>query len=413
MPAFLRAFFLVCCNWAMPSFYEFFAGGGMVRAGLGEEWECLFANDIDAKKAASYTANWGAGRLKIADVGSLAAADLPRRADLAWASFPCQDLSLAGAYVGLQGRRSGAVWPFWRLMQALAAEGRAPSIVVLENVCGALTSHGGEDFAAIGAALADGGYRFGALVMDAVRFLPQSRPRLLIVGIRRSRAVPDRLVAAGPDPPWHPPRLAGAYEKLSRQSKAAWAWWKLPAPPPRTSTFSESIENHPRGVVWHSAAETRRLLSLMSPLHRRKVELAKTAGRPMFGAIYKRTRRDESGKSVQRAEIRFDGVSGCLRTPVGGSSRQSILVVEGSAVRSRLLSPREAARLMGLPDSYRLPENYNEAYHLAGDGVAVPVVRFLAARLLEPLLGYFCTSASIASNSLPASAQCPCADNSR
>src|ERR1035438_5825422 len=119
----------------------------------------------------------------------------------------------------------------------------------------------------------------------------------------------------------------------------------------------------------------------------------------MKGAIYKRTRRDESGKSVQRAEIRFDGVSGCLRTPVGGSSRQSILVVEGSAVRSRLLSPREAARLMGLPDSYRLPENYNEAYHLAGDGVAVPVVRFLAARLLEPLLGYFCTSASIASNS--------------
>ena len=71
---------------------------------------------------------------------------------------------------------------------------------------------------------------------------------------------------------------------------------------------------------------------------------------------------------------------------MGGSSRQSILVVEGRRVRSRLLSPREAARLMGLPDSYRLPENYNEAYHLAGDGVAVPVVRFLAARLLEPLL---------------------------
>jgi DNA (cytosine-5)-methyltransferase 1 len=146
------------------------------------------------------------------------------------------------------------------------------------------------------------------------------------------------------------------------------------------------IENRPHGVVWHTAAETRRLLSMMSPIHRRKVELARSAGRRMFGAIYKRTRSDENGKSVQRAEIRFDGISGCLRTPVGGSSRQSILVVERSQVRSRLLSPREAARLMGLPDSYKLPENYNEAYHLAGDGVAVPVVRFLATHLLEPLL---------------------------
>jgi DNA (cytosine-5)-methyltransferase 1 len=84
--------------------------------------------------------------------------------------------------------------------------------------------------------------------------------------------------------------------------------------------------------------------------------------------------------------VRFDDISGCLRTPVGGSSRQSIIIVEGKSVRSRLLSPREATRLMGLPDSYKLSQNYNEAYHLAGDGVVVPVVRFLAANILEPLL---------------------------
>ena len=366
--------------WAMPSFYEFFAGGGMARAGLGEEWECLFANDNDAKKAASYAANWGGGHLKVADVGTLTAADLPGRADLAWASFPCQDLSLAGAGAGLKGKRSGTLWPFWRLMQALAAEGRAPSLVVLENVCGALTSHGGEDFAAIGSALAGGGYRFGAVVMDAVRFLPQSRPRLFIVGVDRNRTIPESVVAASPNPLWHPSRLAGA------QPKAKGLWWKLPEPPPRAATLGDLIEDNPRGVVWHSAAETRRLLALMSPLHRRKVETAKAAGRRTAGALYKRTRTDESGRSVQRAEIRFDGVSGCLRTPAGGSSRQSILVVEGREVRSRLLSPREAARLMGLPDGYKLPGNYNEAYHLAGDGVAVPVVRFLAEHLLEPLL---------------------------
>jgi len=104
------------------------------------------------------------------------------------------------------------------------------------------------------------------------------------------------------------------------------------------------------------------------------------------GAVYKRTRADENGERRQRAEVRFDDIAGCLRTPVGGSSRQTILAVDGENVKSRLLSPREAARLMGLPDSYLLPRNYNDAYHLAGDGLAVPVVRFLAANLLEPLL---------------------------
>ncbi|TJV20225.1 MAG: DNA (cytosine-5-)-methyltransferase, partial [Mesorhizobium sp.] len=72
--------------------------------------------------------------------------------------------------------------------------------------------------------------------------------------------------------------------------------------------------------------------------------------------------------------------------PTGGSSRQTIMVVDGTRVRSRLISARETARLMGLPDDYKLPRAYNEGYHLTGDGVAVPVVRFLAQHLFEPVL---------------------------
>ena len=78
--------------------------------------------------------------------------------------------------------------------------------------------------------------------------------------------------------------------------------------------------------------------------------------------------------------------AGCLRTPGGGSSRQFIILVEGRNVRTRLLSGREAARLMGLPDDYVLPRRYSESCHLLGDGVSVPVVRFLAQNLLSPLL---------------------------
>ena len=379
------------CAVTMHSFYEFFAGGGMVRAGLGKDWNCLCANDIDPKKGASYVRNWGTDDLKLQDVGALSTADLPGCADLAWASFPCQDLSLAGDYVGLKGARSGTFWGFWALMEALADEGRPPAVIVVENVCGALTSHDGKDFASIVEAIVGCGYRFGALVVDAACFVPQSRPRLFIVAVHHTRTLPKSLEAIGSNPSWHPDNLIGAYNKLPRRSREAWIWWNLPQPPARDSTFADLIEKEPQGIEWHSTAETRRLLELMSPINREKVEKAKRAKRRTVGAIYKRTRKNENGERAQRAEIRFDDIAGCLRTPVGGSSRQSIMIVEGNRVRSRLLSPREAARLMGLPETYKLPSNYNEAYHLSGDGVVVPVVRYLAAHLLEPLLAVVTT----------------------
>lgn len=365
----------------MHTFHEFFAGGGMARAGLGPDWTCLFANDIDARKAATYAENWGSAGLHVGDVADVTTHDLPGSVDLAWASFPCQDLSLAGAGAGLDGTRSGTFWPFWGLIKGLAREGRHPRLVVLENVCGALTSHGGRDFVAIGSALASAGYRFGAIVIDAVNFLPQSRPRLFVVGVAGNASVPGHLRSPGPVLPWHTDALLQAQGRLPEKVKANWVWWHLPQPQPDARKLSDLVEEQPRGIDWHTPAQTRRLLAMMSDLNLAKVDLAMASGERTVGGLYRRTR-----AGVQRAEVRFDGIAGCLRTPSGGSSRQTILVVEGKKVRSRLLSPREAARLMGLQDDYRLPSNYNEAYHLAGDGVAVPVVRFLARSLLEQLL---------------------------
>ncbi|WP_250508220.1 MULTISPECIES: DNA cytosine methyltransferase [unclassified Caballeronia] len=369
-----------------PTFYEFFAGGGMARAGLGKDWHCLFANDFDQKKGNSYKANWGGKDLVIGDVAKVEPANLPDHADLAWASFPCQDLSLAGAGAGLDGERSGTFWPFWDLMRRLGKEDRAPRMIVLENVCGALTSHGGKDFAAIASALSGADYKFGAVVIDAVNFVPQSRPRLFIIAVAPGHPIPADLVDEGPSQPWHTDSLIQACASLSGRARSKWLWWRLPTPESRTQTFADIIEDDPQGVSWHTAAETERLVSLMSDLHLKKLAAAKKAGRRMVGAVYRRTRPDGAGGKVQRAEVRFDDVAGCLRTPGGGSSRQSIIVVDGERVRSRLLSPREAARLMGLSEKYVLPPNYNDAYHLAGDGLAVPVVRFLAANILEPVL---------------------------
>jgi len=372
---------------AMFDFCEFFAGGGMVRAGLGgAKWRCRFANDFDHKKSAVYRRNWGDGILKTADVRTLATKDMPGDVDLAWASFPCQDLSLAGGGAGLKGDRSGTFWPFWSLMKDLIAEGRPPRIIALENVCGTLTSHEGKDFAAICSTFERAGYVFGAVVIDAALFVPQSRPRLFMIGVRSDVEISAALTQSQASPLWHTRALRTALDNTPAKVRENWIWWSLPEPPRRNTSFADLVEDNPSDVKWHTPAETRRLLAMMSDVNRAKLDAAKRAKRRLVGAIYKRTRLDEAGRKVQRAEIRFDDVAGCLRTPAGGSSRQTIMLIEGKKVRSRLLSPREAARLMGLPEEYVLPNNYNEAYHLAGDGVAVPVVSFLATHIFEPIL---------------------------
>ena len=369
------------------TFYEFFAGGGMARQGLGcDSWRCLFANDFDHKKGRIYRENWGVDSLKVEDVGKLTAAELPQTADLAWASFPCQDLSLAGGGAGLKGDRSGTFWPFWRLMHSLIEEGRGPKMIVLENVLGTLSSHEGKDFASICGAFRNAGYRFGAMVIDAALFVPQSRPRLFMIGVRSDIEISDRLAGAGANAQWHPRTLRSAFDKLPQEDKRGWVWWRLPPPPLSDLRFADLIEDEPASIPWDTPERTSQLLKMMSPLNMAKVDAAKQSGQRMVGTIYKRTRADEAGSKAQRAEVRFDDIAGCLRTPAGGSSRQVILLVHGDVVKSRLISSRETARLMGLPDSYVLPSNYNEAYHLTGDGVVVPVVRHLAANLIEPLL---------------------------
>lgn len=365
----------------MGTYYEFFAGGGMARAGLGTDWQCLFANDISAKKGDAYRVNWGNDHLCVGDVFDVHEKHLPGQADLAWGSFPCQDLSLAGNGEGLDGDRSGAFWGFWRIIRELNIAGRKPRMVVLENVYGALTSHDGKDFEQIANAVASEGYLFGAVVMDAVHFVPQSRPRLFVIGIDASLAIPDYTHAELPSPAWHPDAVIRAYNRLSKTAKNAWRWWSPPLPTQRVGTLDDILEVEPRGVKWHSEEQTQKLLEMMSNVNRRKVLEAQRFGTLKVGTIYRRTR-----DGVQRAEVRFDGVAGCLRTPAGGSSRQTIMVVDGPNVRTRLISPREMARLMGLPEDYELPDRYNDTYHLLGDGVVVPVVAHLRAHLLSPVL---------------------------
>ncbi|MEQ8406420.1 MAG: DNA cytosine methyltransferase [Oceanicaulis sp.] len=375
-------------------FYEFFCGGGMARRGLGARWRCDFANDFDRDKAAAYRANYSAEEFHFGDVAEVTPAQLPGEADLAWASFPCQDLSLAGPRAGLSGGRSSAFYQFWRLIEGLQAEGRAPRLIGLENVPGLLTCSGGADFEALCRALDEGGYRVGALEIDARWFLPQSRPRLFVTALRKDLEIPEDLVLdAAPQglSPFHTRAVQKAAANLPADLNASWLWWALPVPPVPNESLAQVLEPA-RRVPWHSPEETRRLLSLMSPATKAKLAAVKKSGTPRIGALYRRMR-VEKGEKVQRAEVRFDGLAGCLRTPGGGSSRQFVVAVTGRRVRTRPMTGREYARLMGLPDDYVLPGSERAALHLAGDGVAVDVVRFLCEHLFEPVLDHARTAA--------------------
>jgi DNA (cytosine-5)-methyltransferase 1 len=327
------------------------------------------SSSVSPQKARIYRCNWGGDTLVLADIAALTSADLPDVPDLVWGSFPCQDLSVAGAGAGLAGQRSGSFW----------------SLIALENVLGTLSANGGADFTALCRAVAELGYDLGAVMMDASDFLPQSRPRLFIIAVRQGIMPPDAVVASGPQSPWHPPAIVTAYQRLPQRLQKHWRWWAMPTPAPRALKLADVIETGLPADNWDTPLKTNRLLLMMNETHLQKVALAKAQGGTVIGTIYKRTR-VEQGQKFQRAEVRFDDLAGCLRTPGGGSSLQHLLVVSPEAIRSRVMSPRETARLMGMRDSYLLPEKAFEAYQLTGDGVAVPVVRYLAKWLLEPIV---------------------------
>ena len=361
------------------TYLEFFAGGGMARLGLGDHWIPLLANDIDSQKCAAYRMNFGSDELIEGDIAALDPQALPATAvDLMWGSFPCQDLSLAGARGGINAKRSGVFFDFWRHAQTLIASGRTPRIIALENVTGLLTSHEGRDFAVIVNLLADHGYRVTATIIDAKQFTPQSRPRLFIMAFAKDVKITKRSGAA---------KVCDIQPTDHFSQVARKAWFPLACEPQANSRRNHRLSDiiDWKADTWHDAEKTVQLINMMAPHQRKRIDALIASKAKRCGAAFRRTRQ-ENGRSVQRLEARFDGVAGCLRTPAGGSSRQLIIAVENGGVRTRLLSAREAARLMGLPEDYRLPQSETAALKLCGDGICVPVVQWLAETVFEPAL---------------------------
>lgn len=371
------------CQSVRPKFAEFFAGGGMVSAALRPQWDCVLANDLDEKKCAIYAENWENDHLVRGDIAELDPSILKQPIDMYWGSSPCQDFSLAGKGQGLRGSHSSVFYDWMKIISTAVNAGFAPSVIAFENVVGLLSRYKGRDLRAVISAFSKLGYRSGAIEIDARYFVPQSRPRLFVIAVRKDLQLDPILLL--PNNSARSKRLSEFVEASPGKLKDDWIPWAFDQTQFSNQAKLDSIietgcEN------WHSLAETNRLLSLMAPQQISKVRRLQKAGETVFGTIYKRGRPNSVGVTVQRAEARFDGIAGCLRTPKGGSSRQTLIKIEKNRIRTRLITTREAARLMGLSESFKLPERYNDAYHFLGDGVAVPVVEALNSELLLPII---------------------------
>ncbi len=359
---------------------EFFAGIGLMRMGLeAAGWSVAFANDIAPDKFRMYDTHFkdADDHFLLEDIHAVSP-DRVTTVALATASFPCNDLSLAGARKGLCGKQSSAYWGFIRILEEMGD--RRPPIVLLENVAGFLTSHDGRDFREALMALNRLGYAVDAFIVDASHFVPQSRVRLFIIGSLRDHDS-DRQAADGRGQAESNIRPGALVDFIVSHPEIIWDIRDLPPIKQRRRSLETILEDLPTdSEYWWSDDRRDYLLSQMSEKHAETVRGMKAADRWSYGTVFRRVRK---GKTM--AEIRTDGIAGCLRTPRGGSGRQILLQAGFDTVRVRLLTPRECARLMGA-DDFTIETPLNQALFGFGDAVCVPVIAWIAEHYLNPLV---------------------------
>jgi DNA (cytosine-5)-methyltransferase 1 len=359
---------------------EFFAGIGLMRAGLEKaNWNITFANDIDPVKKRLYLNHFSNSKehFILEDIHNLTGALIPETA-LATASFPCTDLSLAGGRAGLDGANSSAFWGFVDILKEM--EDKKPPIILLENVTGFLTSNEGKDFTNALLALNAIGYSVDTFIVNAIHFVPQSRVRLFIIGKLANNIPHDSLLVRQyfPETQVRPKKIV---DFIFNHPEINWSInHKLPDLPILRQSLPNIVQKLSKtSDLWWSDERVTYLLNQTSNLHLEKLMSLRNEKRYHYLTAFRRKR---NGRSM--AEIRFDGIAGCLRTPKGGSARQILIQIGKGEINVRLLTPKECARLMGA-DDFKLSGTANESLFGFGDAVCVPVITWIAENYLNQI----------------------------
>ncbi len=304
------------------AFVDLFAGTGGIRLPFDElGGTCVMSSEWDKFAQQTYEANFG--EKPFGDICKIDEKKVPK-CNLILGGFPCQPFSNAGLKKGFEDTRGTMFFEIARIIKE-----KKPEILFLENVKGFKNHDKGNTFKTIAGVLDELGYNLSAQVLNAKDFgVPQNRERFYMISLRRDKFGKDTFFKF-PEPPKTKTRLGDILEKDV----------------PEKYTISDKLwAGHQR---------------------RKKEHQAKGNG---FG--YCLFNEDSEYTSTISARYHKDG---------------SEILIEQKGKNPRKLTPREAARLQGYPEDFKIVVSDCQAYHQFGNAVAVPVIRALA-NALKPYL---------------------------
>lgn len=330
-------------------FIDLFAGIGGMRMGFENQGgECVFTSEWNDFSKKTYLENYGNHHLFTGDIVPIAAESIPDH-DILLAGFPCQPFSIAGVSKknslgrphGFECATQGTL--FFDVARIIAA--KRPQAFLLENVKNLLSHDGGNTFSVILETLRDElKYDVHYKIIDGKHFTPQHRERILIAGFREKK---DFL--------WSDMRLPAEGPLLSS------ILHKADGSEPLLPWDGERFFDHKKNIPQAKYTLTPNLWNYLQAY----AEKHRAAGNGFgFGVVY-----PESVTRTLSARYYKDG--------------SEILVCQGRGKRPRRLTPRECARLMGFPDSFRIPVSDTQAYRQFGNSVVAPVMREVA-RIMIP-----------------------------
>lgn len=329
------------------TFIDLFAGIGGIRLGVElaskGDAQCVFTSEWNKYAARTYKANFGEGDFYEGDITKLDAELIPDH-DLLLAGFPCQPFSIAGVSKNNSlGRSHGFAHAtqgtlFFDVARIIAT--KRPAAFMLENVKNLVSHDKGRTFEVIKRTLVDElGYHIHYKVIDALRYLPQHRERIIIVGFREDND---------------------------------FTWDKLQEPVP--NLCMRSILHPEDGTETADAIYTQGPHAVVNPKYILK------EGTWAF-LQHHAAKHSAKGNGFGYGLVTPDMTSRTLSARYYKDGSE-ILVSRGDGKRPRRLTPRECARLMGFPDDFKILVSDTQAYKQFGNSVAVPVIRAVASLMI-------------------------------
>lgn len=332
-------------------FIDLFAGIGGIRMGFeAHGGQCVFTSEWNGFSRKTYIENHGNHHPFAGDITQIAADDIPDH-DVLLAGFPCQPFSIAGVSKknalgrphGFECTTQGTL--FFDVARIIAA--KRPAAFLLENVKNLVSHDKGNTFRVILQTLADElGYEVHHRVIDGQHFTPQHRERILIAGFREKT-----------DFSWDSLHLPEAGPVLAS------ILHKTDGSEPFLPWDGERFFNHDKQAVQDKYTLTPKLWEYLQAYAQKHRAAGNGFG---YGMVY-----PDSVTRTLSARYYKDG--------------SEILVWQGEKKRPRRLTPRECARLMGFPDTFKIPVSDTQAYRQFGNSVVMPVMREMA-RIMKPYI---------------------------